>query len=465
MKKPLVGLLPLYVELYDLTTPEVRPDIDAFHALAAQKLAEAGMDVVNVPVCRLAKEFEDAIRRFEEAKVDAIVTLHLAYSPSLESEMALAKTDLPIIILDTTPDYTYDQYTDGSKLMLNHGIHGVQDMCNLLQRHNKKYEIYAGHMDHSDVVARVAEAAQAAMIAGALKNARVGIVGGAFEGMGDFQIPEEDFKRDFGIDIIHYDDEKGAARIAEVTQAEIDADFEKDQAAFEIDPALSREVYDRSARTALAIRRWAEEEKLSAYTINFRATEGPNPGLPVMPFTECCKAMTCGVGYAGEGDILTAALTGAVLSACDEATFTEMFCPDWEHGSVFLSHMGEFNYNIADGKPLLQEKPFPFTNAENPTVAYKPMKGGRAVFMNLAPFGNGRYTLTLASGEMLAIRGENRMGAAVNGWFKPDAGLPEFLARFSAVGATHHSVLVYGEKLNMLKALASFLPVRLEVID
>lgn len=465
MKKPLVGLLPLYVELYDLTTPEVRPDIDAFHSLVSQRLVEAGLDVVNVPVCRLAAEFEDAIHTFEEQKVDAIVTVHLAYSPSLESEMALANTKLPLIILDTTPDYTYDQYTDVSKMMLNHGIHGVQDMCNLLVRHNKQFAIYAGHMDHSNVIDQVVEAAYAAMIATAMKNARVGLVGGAFDGMGDFQVPEGEFQRDLGFEVVQYDNVKGEARIAAVTQQEIDADYEEDQKIFDWDPALTREVYDRTAKTAIAIRRWAEEEKLTAYTINFRATEGPNPGLPVMPFTECCKAMGNGLGYAGEGDVLTAALTGAVLSATEDASFTEMFCPDWEHGSVYLSHMGEFNYKIADGKPLLQEKPFPFTNAENPTVAYKPMMGGKAVFMNLAPFGDGRYTLTLAPGEMLPIVGENRMGTTVNGWFKPDVELADFLARFSAVGATHHSVLVYGDKLGMLKALAKFLPVKLVVID
>ena len=145
-------------------------------------------------------------------------------------------------------------------------------------------------------------------------------------------------------------------------------------------------------------------------------------------------------------------------------TFTEMFCPDWEHGSVFLSHMGEFNYAIADGKPLLQEKPFPFTSAENPTVAYQTMKGGKAVYVNIAPFGGGRYTLTLAPGEMLTIRGENKQAAATNGWFKPEVSLPEFLAKFSQVGATHHSVLVYGDVLEQLLPLADYLGCKLEVI-
>ena len=464
MRNPKIGLLPLYVELYDLTTPEIRPDIDAAHKLASDNLKKQGLDVVDVAVCRLANEFEEAIAKFEAEDVDAIVTLHLAYSPSLESEKALAATKLPLIIMDTTPSYTYDQYTDGSALMLNHGIHGVQDMCNLLIRNGKKFSVFAGHMDHSNVLSQVASAAKSAMIAHEMSKARVGIVGGAFAGMGDFQIPFEELKEDLGIEVVQYDFEKGAERVAAVTQADIDAEYEIDKEYFDIDPNLTREVYDRTTPTCLAIRKWAEEEKLTGYTINFRATEGVPAGLPTMPFTECCKAMVSGLGYAGEGDVLTAALTGAILAAYEETTFTEMFCPDWEHGSVFLSHMGEFNYAIADGKPLLQEKPFPFTDAENPTVAYQTMKGGRAVFINLAPFGNGQYTLTLAPGEMLSISGENKQAQATNGWFKPDVSLEEFLATFSQNGATHHSVLVYGDVLNELAPLADFLGCKLVVI-
>lgn len=464
MRNPKIGLLPLYVELYDLTTPEVRPDIDAAHAYASKCLSRRGMEVVDVPVCRLAGEFETAIAQFESADVDAIVTLHLAYSPSLESEKALANVKLPLIILDTTPSYTYDQNTDPDQLVLNHGIHGVQDMCNLLIRNGQVFRVCAGHLDHSDVLNQVYAACKAAMVAHELKKARVGLVGEPFAGMGDFRVPYGELKRDLGICVVPYDFEKGAERIAAVTRKEIDEEYAADLERFEIDPKLSREVYDRTAKTSLAIRRWAEEEKLSAYTINFLETEGSNPGLPVMPFTECCTAMVNGVGYAGEGDVLTAGLVGALLSAFPETTFTEMFCPDWEHGTVFLSHMGEFNYGIAEGKPLLKEKPFPFTSAENPTVAYRTMKGGRAVLLNLAPFGEGRYTLTLAAGEMLKIHGENRMADAVNGWFKPDVPLERFLEQYSQNGATHHSALIYGNVLEQLLFLGEILKCKQVVI-
>ena len=42
---------------------------------------------------------------FNDADVDAVITQHLAYSPSLESIDALMTIKAPLIVFDTTPDY------------------------------------------------------------------------------------------------------------------------------------------------------------------------------------------------------------------------------------------------------------------------------------------------------------------------------------------------------------------------
>jgi L-arabinose isomerase len=423
----------------------MRPHIDGFYKTIAGELRNAGLEVVEVPVCRLAEEFDKALSQFEQKNADAVVTLHLAYSPSLESAEALGKTKLPLIILDTTPDYTYDRHTPPESLSFNHGIHGVQDMCNLLLRNHKPFAIFAGHYKYSGVLVRIAGAARAAKAAEALRKARVGLIGKPFKGMGDFSLPFDEFKQDLGITVVPYDFKKGAALIASVTGKEIQAEYERDARRFIIDEKLSRASYDRSAGTALGIRKWVREENLSAFTINFNEAGKNNPGLPVMPFVECSTAMSEGYGYAGEGDVLTAAFTGALLSVYPETTFTEMFCPDWEHGSIFMSHMGECNYAVTADKPFLTEKPFPFTDAENPTVAYATMRSGKATLINPAPFGKGKYGLTIVPGEMLPVEGENKQALSVNGWFKPEMELPDFLEAYSNCGATHHSVLVYGD--------------------
>jgi hypothetical protein len=84
MSDPKVGLLPLYIKLYDNSWPEMRTRVDGFKQQIAAALSERGLEVSPGPVCRVAPEFKAAIQKFEKAKVDAIVTLHMAYSPSLK---------------------------------------------------------------------------------------------------------------------------------------------------------------------------------------------------------------------------------------------------------------------------------------------------------------------------------------------------------------------------------------------
>ena len=66
--------------------------------------------------------------------------------------------------------------------------------------------------------------------------------------------------------------------------------------------------------------------------------------------------MQRGVGYAGEGDAFTASLVGALLKNYKETSFVEIFCPDWKNDALFISHMGEMNYAVADREiELLRE--------------------------------------------------------------------------------------------------------------
>ncbi|MBO4770030.1 MAG: hypothetical protein J5563_04545, partial [Clostridia bacterium] len=84
MKKVKVGLLPLYVKLYDEYLIWMRPRIEAFHKEITDWLSECGLEVLTSSPCRLEEEFRSAIRNFENNGAEVLITLHLAYSPSLQ---------------------------------------------------------------------------------------------------------------------------------------------------------------------------------------------------------------------------------------------------------------------------------------------------------------------------------------------------------------------------------------------
>ena len=224
MNQPKIGYLPLYIKLYDDNHQDRTPLVRYMETMICM-LQSQGLEIVRTEeICRTKEEFARAAETFNRAGVDAVVTQHLAYSPSLESIDALLSLDAPIFVLDSTPDYQLVKTANYQNCIDNdHGIHGVQDMCCMLKKKHRDYTIFAGHALHSNVIAKVADACRAAAMAKAFRTARIGAVGGAFEGMGDFAVTPERLKKDFGIEVLEMTPEVTAASLAAVAPEQIAA--------------------------------------------------------------------------------------------------------------------------------------------------------------------------------------------------------------------------------------------------
>lgn len=459
MKKIKVGFLPLYIKLYDDTGADRTPMVECMDA-AISMLEMEGIEVVRADVCRIKPEFDAAAEMFKKEDVDALITYHLAYSPSLESIDAISSVGVPVIVCDTTLTYDMSERMDCEDILPNHGIHGVMDMCNLLKRRGVTYYVEAGHLLHTDIIARCAARCRAAKVAKAFKSAKVGSMGGSFEGMGDFYRTKEDMKEDFGAEVVYFDFEKDYEKYNTlVTEEEIDAEIAWDAENFTIE-VKNVDNYRAQTRMGLVLRKWAEANELSSYTVNFlKMTEAK------MPFLEISKSMMTGCGYAGEGDVLTANLVGALMSAYRDVTFTETFCPCWKNGLILMSHMGEMNLDLSAKRAVVVDKPFPYTESGDTVAGFGSLRQGEAVFINLAPMDNGKYTLLISPVYMEDIAEESgSYRYTTEGWMKPLMPLDDYLKVFSEVGGTHHSALVYDVDISEIAAFGEMMDFDVEII-
>ncbi len=454
MNKCKIGFLPLYIKLYDDCGLTIRERLEPFYETLAAALEEDGFTVLRTSFCRVREEFVAAVAMFEAQGADCIITWHAAYSPSLESIDVLAETKLPIVVMDTTETFAFGPAQSPDEVNINHGIHGVMDMTNMLRRRGKAYAIAAGPHPQSDVVKRAGRLAQIAAGADSLAGSRVGTIGGSFDGMGDFLISDEDLLTRFGVTAVYSEGKTLSALADSVTREEIDEEIRRDSEMCQVLEPFSKETHAKTVKNCLAVRKWIQQEQLDAFTVNFREIR-PENGLTVMPFMEACKAMARGIGYAGEGDVLTAALTGALMRGFGDAAFVEIFCPDWEGGTLFLSHMGEFNLALCADQPEIKEIPFVFGDAEDPVVCYGCYQPGDAVFVNIFKDAE-KYNLLISPVKMLDHPGD-RFAGTVRGWMQPSVPLPRFLEAISTAGVTHHSCLVYGAALSELEFFGNLL--------
>lgn len=455
MRKIRVGYLPLYIKLYDDNGQDRTPLVEYMEKLISI-LEEKGLEVIPAEeICRVKTEFDRAVDRFNELDVDAVITQHLAYSPSLESIGALLRLKAPIVVFDTTPDYQLLAVADRKNCIDNdHGIHGVQDMCCMLQKNKVPYYICAGHALHSDVADRVVGMCRAAAAKRAFNTARIGSVGGSFVGMGDFLISDECYRKEIGPVVRYMTPEVTAKYLAQVSEEEIDAEIASDTEKYRSE-ITNMENYRAATRSGLAVRKWMEAEQLNCCTVNFLTLD--SCGLPKMPFIECCKILDRGLGYAGEGDVLTAGLVGALASVYPGTTFTEMFCPDWERDVILLSHMGESNPRLAQWKPLLADMRFRYNSCGDTVSMYNCYRPGKVVYVNLAPM-DGHFHLIVTEGEMLdAGLPDGAYRRNTQGWFKPCKPVAEFLEDYSMAGGTHHSAMVYDADIREIRAFGKMM--------
>jgi L-arabinose isomerase len=448
------GLIPFYLELYDEIFPDLRSEFQPMLDRLTRELGQRGVRLTASSICRKEGEFQHAVAQMEASNVDSIVTVHLAYSPSLEAVEAFVATRLPLVLFDTTMDAVFGFETKLDRMMFNHGIHGVQDFASVLRRRGRDYRIVAGHVEDPVTLNRLAASIRAAKAARLLRTTRALRIGDSFSGMGDFNVSSETLHRVLGIEVTQSGTAPLVEAASQISESEIEAEMAHDRLAYHVE--ADADVHRRSVRVGLALRRVLEQGGYTAFSMNFIAFDTPDGPVNTVPFLEASKAMARGVGYAGEGDVLTAALVAALAQSFSMVNFTEMFCPSWTEGSIFLSHMGEFNPATAATTPRLIEKDFPWTPARNPAILTASPIPGPAVVVNLAPGPGDTFSIIAAPGEILGDTHVPEMQESIRGWFRPKAPLASFLEQYSRCGGTHHCALVHGQTAEAIEAFAYY---------
>jgi len=461
--QPCVGLLPLYLALYDEVSPQNRPERERFAQRVADKLREAGLAVEPAEVCCVRAEVPRAVADLTSRGVDLLATLHLAYSPSLEAVQVLASSELPLLLLDTTPAASFDETATAADMSANHGIHGVQDLACMLRRRGREYSLVVGHVDDEQFLQEAVSTARAALAARRLRSMRVLVFGDEFAGMGDFAVEPELMARELGVSVERVPVAEIAARMGQVTDAEIAEEDAADRQRFDCSD-LPPEVLRRSNHVGLAVRAMLAEADAGAFSFNFQSFTS-EAGVPTVPFLEASKAMAAGIGYAGEADALTAGFVGALLQGFGEVTFTEMFCPDWTANAVFMSHMGECNLALAAAPVKLVEKDYAFGDVANPAVAVFSVRPGPATLVNLAPGPDDTFDLIASRVRVLDYGLAPGFPDVPHFWVRPqDTDLRDFLRRYSECGGTHHSALVLGDEVDAMREMARMLCVNFEQV-
>jgi len=477
-KKPRVGLLALTLELYEELLPELRADREGWLRRALLPALGPQADVEFHRAVFRREEIEAEVRRLEQAGVDVLLVVCLTYAPSQVVLPALKRTGLPIVVWNTQELAAVDGTFDMPEMLANHGVHGTQDLCNVLLRAGVPFHYVTSLPDESRGLAELADFFAAGAAVRALKSARLGLMGYAMAGMGDFAVDTTHLVATLGCAWLPLSVEEYNQRAAAAGADEVARLCDEYRRAYAVDGDVTDDDLADAARAELALRAMLGERRVDAMSYHFAAL-AEDERTVTMPFVAASRLMAEGVGFAGEGDLVGAAGTWLLGRLQAPASFTEIFTTDFAGNGLFLSHMGEMNVAMArpvsekGSDPLTLGGLTPFRIGSKTRLAAKPQPLGRirgrqlvlvvavrpgpATLCALAQGPGARWRLIASRVEIADFGPLPALTVPHTKIVIPGGDVRDWLTSYARAGGPHHHALCFGDARRRIRFAAELL--------
>jgi len=457
--RPRVGLLALTLDLYEELLPELRADREDWLRRALLPSLEPLADVEFRCAVFRREEIEEELRRLERVEVDALLVVCLTYAPSQVVLPALKRTGLPIVVWNTQELAAVGDAFDGPQMLANHGVHGTQDLCNVLLRAGVPFHYVTSLADESRGLAELEDFFAAAAAVRALGSARLGLMGNAMAGMGDFAVDTTHLVATLGCAWLPLSVEEYNQRAAGTEADEVLRLCDEYRRAYAVDDDVAEDDLADTARAELALGAMLSERRVDAMSYHF-ASLGEDERTVTMPFVAASRLMAEGVGFAGEGDLVGAAGTWLLGRLQPPASFTEIFTTDFAGNGLFLSHMGEMNVAMArpKTKTRLAAKPQPLGRIRGrQLVLVVGMRPGPATLCALAQGPVGRWRLIASRLEIADFGPLPALTVPHAKVVIPDGDVRDWLTSYARAGGPHHHALCFGDARRRIRFAAGLL--------
>jgi len=460
MERPKVGLLGLMLELYDVV-PNLKPTMARFaDELVTTLTPYAEVDFPGV--CNTREQVDRAVAAFEAGGKDLILVVLLTYAPSHIALPALLRTRLPFVIYNTQQLPAITAETTSAETLENHGMHGVQDLANVLLRAGRTVHLVTGHYQDPAALEAVGAWCRAAQAARLVRQMKIGLMGYSMEGMGDFGIDTTALLGQVGPEVHHLAMKEVAELAADAPAEAVAEQMAADRQNFWIEEGITEAEHEASSRLEWALRRTIEDHGLHGFAAHFMAV-GEEGWLDTLPFLAAAKLLGEGYGFGGEGDVTSAAAVSLMAELAGAANFTEMFSMDPAHDAVLMMHMGEGNWRMArkdEPVHMLRSSLGLVDLKVAPLLLAFGLEPGDVTLLSLTTGPEGKLRFVIAEGEVMDFPYISDLRRP-HYKFKPDSadGLPGFLTRFSQAGGSHHQALAYGRWGDTLEKLAALLSI------
>ncbi len=454
VRRPRVALMSVGLAAYWPQFPGLREALLGHAARLAAGLRERGAEVLDVGLVSSAPEAARAGEQLRAAAPDLVVVNLATYATSSQVVPALQRAAAPALLVGMQPSASMDHAGVDTGGWLEYcGVCSLPEMAAALTRCGIAVRSVSGHLDHARAWGRIEEWVRAAGVVGAMRGARLGVLGHLYPGMLDISTDFTAVQAQLGghVEVLEMDDLR--VRVDAVSDARAAEVEEIAREVFAIDDGVDADDLHWAARVAAAQQALVDDFQLDALAYYYRGLgEDQYERLAAGMILGSSLLTAAGVPCAGEYDLRTALAMLLLDRLGAGGSFTEFQALDFERGAVEMGHDGPAHLGVSQGRPVLRGLDLYHGKRGWGVSVEFSVRHGPATLLGVTQRRDGALRLVVAEGEV--VDGPHmRIGNTTSRLdFGCDPG--EFADAWSAAAPSHHWALGLGHQARVLRCVA-----------
>jgi len=370
------------------------------------------------------------------------------------------KLKIPVVILNLQPvaslDYeVFNQLGDRGKMTgvwLEHcQACSVPEIASVFNRTGIQYDIVTGYLQDEEAWLEIKNWTEAATVARAMRNNRLGILGHYYGGMLDVYTDLTRQSAVFGTHIELLEMCELKKYRDEATKSEIEAKISEFNTIFEVVPECESAEIERAALTSVALDKLVQKRNLGSMAYYYEGESG-NDYENIVTSIIAGNTLLTGknIPVAGECEVKNAQAMKIMAEFGAGGSFSEFYLMDFKEDVVMLGHDGPAHFAIAEGRVKLVPLPLYHGKPGKGLSIQMTVKHGPVTLLSVVEGKDGIFLL-VAEGQ--SVEGPVLEIGNTNSRYRFSIGAKKFMNEWSKQGPAHHCAIGVGniaDKINKL---------------
>ena len=468
--KTKVGLFGIGLNTYWAQFDGLLDNLKAYQEQIKTRIAGFGVEVIDAGMVDNPVRAREAADFLKSQDVEIVFLYVSTYALSSTVLPVAQKLKVPVVILNLQPvanlDYeAFNKLGDRGKMTgvwLEHcQACSVPEIASVFNRSGIQYDFVTGYLQDDEAWTEIEAWAEAARVAAAIRNNRLGVLGHYYGGMLDVYTDLTKQSAVFGTHIEMLEMCELMKYRDEVTDAEVVEKIQEFNVAFDVAPECKLTEIERAARTSLALDKLVKNRNLGSMAYYYEGEPG-NDYENIVTSVIAGNTLLTGknIPIAGECEVKNAQAMKIMAEFGAGGSFSEFYLMDFKDDVLMLGHDGPAHSAIAEGRVKLVPLSIYHGKPGKGLSIQMSVKHGPITLLSVVEGKDGIFLL-VAEGESVA--GPVLEIGNTNSRYRFSIGAKRFMNEWSKQGPAHHCAIGVGHIADKIEKLGKIL--NIEVIQ